>query len=502
MPNHIKKFKKVLKKCQDVFCGKNNKSNFHEGQSAYCTDKEVSNDVPRDILETPLPSESLITSPAANRRFDKLMRKYCSRKSKRTNKNRFQLLKEPGARFRFANFFRRKTRKISKHLRHFEDFTINSTCSKRRVVHSYGFPFRRNAVSKGRMNSTSFINSSISDTFILQDRATLDVETISGIRYPKFIPILDPSDQFHPISSGDTQFPCCWIDVQEWYGGWRKLRYQAELQPPEIEDCAGKSEEMLFRDIKQSLSDSMLHDDDVKSGLCMPLFPHKNNKDALFRWKENGINIRKTDFEKCFNYDESDKHSVLVARREMPRAHSSQQEKFEFVYNNHPLAERFCRINLNHFQLVAKLAEDKFCTKRHYFNLNEKPYTELYIEAKGGRYANISLCHLKTEMAHACLKSFFFPCLDVANVMWIKDIGTRILQNIFINEGNVYDVFQRSVKAADITKFQAVIFLSQGAVILLKHRHVCFLDTLSVCLGMEKENVLLIDVGYKPLDII
>ncbi|KAL3874365.1 hypothetical protein ACJMK2_037391 [Sinanodonta woodiana] len=523
MPDRIQKFKKVLKKCTEVFCGKSNKSNFLQEQSAYGT-TEIRNDVPRDVQDTPSPYESLIAPPAANRRLDKLMRKYCSRRSKRTQKNRIQLLKEPGARFRFSNLFRRKKRKISKResslqelykylsttyfkrpffmadFRLLEDFTSSSARIKRRIVHSYGFPFKRNAVSR-RKNYASIINTSLSDTFILVERAALDVETIYGIRYPKFIPILDPSDQFHPISSGDKKLPRCWFDVQACYEGWRKLRYQAELIPPEIKHCDEKSPEILFADINQSLSDSMLQDDEVKSGMCLPLFTNKSNKDAHFRWKENGINIRKADFE-SFSCDKSGKHSVLVSRKEWPDDRSGRQQKFESIYKNHPLAERFCRINLDHLRLVAKLAEDTFYTTRQYFNLNEKPYTELYIEAEGGRYASISLCHLKTEMAHSCLKSFFFPCQDVANVMWIKDINARILQNIFKIEETVYDVFQRSAKAADITKFKAVIFLSLGATLLLKHRHVCFLDTLSVCLGMEKENILLIDVRYKPVDII
>lgn len=102
-----------------------------------------------------------------------------------------------------------------------------------------------------------------------------------------------------------------------------------------------------------------------------------------------------------------------------------------------------------------------------------------------------SFLHVKTEMLVQCLKSFFGPFGD-CRIYWASDLHLAIPKP---TRDGLPDVFNLDILRQKIKdKISAVIYLSKEPGILLRHDNMCVLDTLSVSMGITKDELCIIPV--------
>lgn len=102
-----------------------------------------------------------------------------------------------------------------------------------------------------------------------------------------------------------------------------------------------------------------------------------------------------------------------------------------------------------------------------------------------------SFLHLKTEMLVQCLKSFFGPFGD-CRVYWASDLHLAIPKP---SRCGLSDVFQLDILRQKIKdKISAVIYVTKEPAMLIRHANMCVLDTLSVVMGITKDELCIIPI--------
>ena len=163
-----------------------------------------------------------------------------------------------------------------------------------------------------------------------------------------------------------------------------------------------------------------------------------------------------------------------------------------------PSPRRFGDANERHCEAVSKLVKKRLFSETGNTK-DDSPVVDLFVELLDGRIR--PLCHIKTGMANLCLNSFFFPCTNVASVTWVSNIR-EILLKVLIKKNPLKDIFEKAISSLSLNDAKAVLLLSTTAKDLIKHRHICMIDTLCVTLGIKPGSLLLLGLEHKPADLI
>ena len=109
---------------------------------------------------------------------------------------------------------------------------------------------------------------------------------------------------------------------------------------------------------------------------------------------------------------------------------------------------------------------------------------QLYVQQAPGD--NLVLCHFMTELAVSAMLNFFYPYSDV-QCIWIANLQNKVREEI----GKPF-VHAKFTKLVYLGRFEALLVLSHDAGSLIRHRNLCFLQSLAASLNISPHKLLIL----------
>ena len=386
-----------------------------------------------------------------------------------------------------------------------------------------------------------------SDTNLIQKNSKAHESSFPEFKYPKFIPLYNINqtsrakkirlNTSHPVPWFDIEASCMKMQENNTIADLSRYLTEGKLYPV---NCISKKELkrletrsnttvnldeaytnqdvmamyklmhtikkerhnlMKSKDTSLAASKSSTSVDSMDFDVDSLSFMRQNKGSDSVSLTSGTTNVSNTEstLSKCHDTDSTE---VLSTEDELPGILTSSLHISSFdeipVRRSNPSPRRFGDANETHCEAVSNIVKKRLFRKIAN-SKSDSPIVDLFVELVDGRIR--PLCHIKTGMANLCLNSFFFPCTNIASVTWVSNIR-EILLKVLMKKRPLKDIFGKHIGGLYLNEVRGVLFLSEAAKGLIKHKDLCMLDTLCVTLGIPQRSLLLIDIGQKPADLI
>lgn len=186
--------------------------------------------------------------------------------------------------------------------------------------------------------------------------------------------------------------------------------------------------------------------------------------------------------------------------RKEKRVKTSQSDS-SVVVGKKDICQHNCKVkevNYDGTSRKALVTDKRFGTSNIKFLTNgssavcdeSKVSVQFYIKITKEQQSMLNLCHMKTEMIVSCLQIFFKP-YNRTTVLWVNDLSSHIDK---ARERNKKNIFNEPVNV-NHANVRAILYLDKNAAKLIRHKNLCFFDTLITVVEINTDDLLVLPMS-------